>query len=74
MKRIFLYGAMLVLTFVIGVYVNALVLRAAYHFIPDYDSQPRVEAAPQPEVFIECGRNRHLRLKNKVPAARSEKY
>lgn len=59
MKRIFLYGAMLVLTFVIGVYVNALVLRAAYHFIPDFDPQPVVVVARQPEVFIDCGRNRH---------------
>ena len=72
MKRIFLYGAMLVLTFVIGVYVNALVLRAAYHFIPDFDPQP-VVVAHQPEVCIDCGRNRHLMLKDTKPAVRSEK-
>jgi|GEM_PF-4821393 len=74
MKRVFLYGAILVLTFAIGVFVNSLVLRAAYHFIPDYDPRPRVEAAPQPEVFIECGKNRHLMLENKRPRFRSEKH
>ena len=64
MKRLFLYCAMLLLTFAIGVFANAVVLRAAYYFIPDFDPLPAVEAKPAPGVFIECGRNRHLRLKD----------
>ena len=41
MKRLALQIGILVLTFVVGTYANALVLRAAYHFIPDVDPQPR---------------------------------
>ena len=52
MKRLFLRFSTLMLTFVIGVYVNALAVRAAYQFIPDVDprSEVRLDYGP-----VECG-------------------
>jgi hypothetical protein len=41
MKRLFLSTGTLLLTFAIGITANALVLRAAYYFIPDVDRQPK---------------------------------
>jgi len=41
MKRLLLSIGTLLFTFAIGISANALVLRAAYHFIPDFDPQPR---------------------------------
>jgi len=37
MKRLALHIGILALTFVLGTYANALVLRAAYYYIPDFD-------------------------------------
>mgnify|MGYP003288728626 CR=1 FL=1 len=59
MKRLILYSATLLLTFVIGLYVNALVIRAAYHFIPDFDAQPTFHSDEKPTFPEGCGRNRH---------------
>jgi len=39
MKRLFFGIGTLLLTCAIGISVNSLVLRAAYHFIPDYGGQ-----------------------------------
>jgi len=41
MKRLFLSTGTLLLTFAIGISANALILRAAYHFIPDVDPQSK---------------------------------
>jgi len=51
MKRFVLHFSFLVLTFSIGICANALVLRAAYYFIPDYDYDPQ----PNPHAVIVCG-------------------
>lgn len=48
MKRLALHIGILALTFVVGTYANALVLGAAYYFIPDVDPQPRAS------VIISC--------------------
>jgi len=43
MRRLVLHFSVLILTFAIGIYANALVNRAAYYFIPDVDPQPKFD-------------------------------
>ena len=55
MRRLIFHFAVLVLTFVIGTFVNAQVNRAAYYFIPDYDPQPVVHYDPVAKARVETG-------------------